>query len=68
MRLFLGMILGCLLTIAVTYVADTLSVGTPGSAVQTSQQRPVVNWDVVAHNWSDFTGRVRHAWDRLHTG
>jgi hypothetical protein len=67
MRLFIGMILGALLTIGITYVADTATIGAPGSEIRTTQQRPVVNWDVVAVNWHDFTSRVRHAWNRLQT-
>ena len=67
MRVFLGIILGVFLTVAGAYIYDSMAVGTaatgPGST--TEVVRPMVNWDVVDHNWRVLTDRVRHAWNRL---
>jgi hypothetical protein len=68
MRVFLGVLLGIFITIAGAYIHDSMTVGT---AVATAQApagdvtKPMVNWDVVDHNWHVFTDRVRHAWNRL---
>jgi hypothetical protein len=68
MRVFLGVLLGVFITIAGAYIYDSVTVGT---AVATAQApagdvtKPMVNWDVVDHNWRVFTDRVRHAWNRL---
>lgn len=81
MRVFLGMILGVLLTIAVAYINDHVA---PGSSVASSEiattdgsghpvrtttdttvRRPWVNWDVVDHDWHGFTAQARHAWNQL---
>jgi hypothetical protein len=66
MRLFLGIILGVFLTIASAYVIDSVTTGpaTAGTEV-TVQQRPMVNWDVVDHNWHTFAESVRIGWNRL---
>jgi hypothetical protein len=51
MRLIVGIILGCALTVGGAYVADT-SATTPGA-------RPMVNWDVVGTNFDHVTAIVR---------
>ena len=81
MRVFLGIILGVLLTISVAYINDHIAPGSSaGSAVvrttdgsgnpvrtttDTTVQRPWVNWDVVDGDWRAFTARARHAWNQL---
>ena len=67
MRVFLGIVLGIFITVAGAYIYDSATVGTavttPGANAETV--RPMVNWDVVDHNWHVLTDRVRHAWNRL---
>jgi hypothetical protein len=69
MRVFLGIILGVLLTIASAYVIDSVTTGPATAANQTTvAQRPMVNWDVVDANWHGFTRSVRLGWNRLTAG
>jgi len=81
MRVFLGIILGVLLTIAVAYLNDhvisgssvtstevvtTDSKGNPArTTTDTTTRRQWVNWDVVDSDWRGLTVRVRHAWNQL---
>jgi hypothetical protein len=69
MRVFLGIIIGVFLTIASAYVIDSVTTG-PATAsasadAATAARRPMVNWDVVDHNWHAFTESVRVGWNRL---
>lgn len=52
MRVLFGMILGITLTVVGAYVYDAR-----GAA--TTEQRPMVNWDVVSRNWDHVTDRAR---------
>jgi hypothetical protein len=63
MRMFLGIVIGVFLTVASAYVIDSVTTG-PATAGATAQ-RPMVNWDVVDHNWHAFTESVRVGWNRL---
>jgi hypothetical protein len=63
MRMFLGIVIGVFLTVASAYVIDSVTTG-PATAGATVQ-RPMVNWDVVDHNWHAFTESVRVGWNRL---
>jgi hypothetical protein len=68
MRFFSGLVVGVLLTVAVTYLIDASSgtTTTTGSATaQIEQQKPLVNWDVVDKDWQSFTRGVRNTWNRL---
>jgi hypothetical protein len=67
MRLFLGIIIGVFLTIASAYVIDSVTTGpaTADVTATTNARRPMVNWDVVDHNWHAFTESVRIGWNRL---
>jgi hypothetical protein len=56
MRLILGIIIGCALTIGGAYIADLST--EPGT-------RPMVNWDVVGKNVDVLTGMARDAIRRL---
>src|SRR6266540_1853328 len=57
MRLILGIIIGCALTVGGAYVADT---------VAAASAKPVmVNWDVVAKNWDSVTTYARESWKRI---
>ena len=67
MRVFLGIIIGVFLTIASAYVIDSVTMGpaTAEAGATTATRRPMVNWDVVDHNWHAFTESVRVGWNRL---
>jgi hypothetical protein len=66
MRVFVGIILGVFLTIASAYVIDSVTTGpATASAEATAPRKPMVNWDVVDHNWTTFTRSVRTGWNRL---
>jgi len=66
MRVFLGIIVGVFLTIASAYVIESVTTG-PATAgfTATAERRPMVNWDVVDHNWHAFAESVRTGWNRL---
>ena len=66
MRTFFGMILGCLLTIVVLYVHDSM-VASPGPATA-STSRVIVNWDVATSEWGQVTEDVHAIWLKLRAG
>jgi len=55
MRMFIGMILGCALTVSGLYAADKIS----------SAARPMVNWDVVAKNIDVVVAMAKDGWKRI---
>ena len=59
MRLFLGMILGALLTVTAAWIYDS------GRADQAGLQRTMVNWDVVSENWQAAKARVQREWTQI---
>jgi hypothetical protein len=59
MRLFIGIILGCALTIVGVYIADSMRSGAPGAA------RPMVNWDVVSKNFDGLADLARDGWKKI---
>jgi hypothetical protein len=63
MRVFLGIVLGALLTISGAYLIDSYNAG-PNTAVAQSESR-MVNWDAVDRNWQSFKSRVQSEWTRL---
>ena len=65
MRTFLGMILGCLLTIGFVYLHDVRASSTVASSTTGVESRQIVNWDVAAANWNTMTENARHAWIKL---
>ncbi|MBR1219413.1 hypothetical protein JQ557_15525 [Bradyrhizobium sp. U87765 SZCCT0131] len=65
MRTFIGMILGCLLTIAVVYIHDTMATSTVANGGAIATQARIVNWDVASSEWNRMTDRIRTAWARL---
>jgi hypothetical protein len=57
MRLIVGIIIGCALTVGGAYVADTVSA---------AGGKPVmVNWEVVAKNLDDVTTLARASWKKI---
>jgi hypothetical protein len=57
MRLILGVIIGCALTVGGAYVVDTVSV---------AAAKPVmVNWDVVAKNLDGVSTFARESWKKI---
>lgn len=64
MRVLFGMILGVMITVGGAYIYDARVYDTRLSESATAE-RPMVNWDVVGKNWTQFTARVRDEWNRL---
>jgi predicted membrane protein len=62
LRIFLGVIIGILLTIGTAYVVDSFR---PSSSTDELATRPMVNWDVVDHNLHGVSARVQEGWTRL---
>ena len=62
MRMFLGIILGIILTIGAVYVADSIRNTTGGEG---SFDRPFVNWDVVNHNIKTLSATLQEKWAGL---
>lgn len=62
MRFFLGIIVGCALTVLTAYVIDNRAAVVGVDAAPTRQ---MVNWDIVSQNWQQFSDRVRGEWRRL---
>jgi hypothetical protein len=57
MRLIVGIIIGCALTVGSAYVVD---------AVSAAGAKPVmVNWDVVAKNLDSATALARAGWKKI---
>jgi hypothetical protein len=57
MRLLVGIIVGCALTVGGVYIADTVSA---------AGAKPVmVNWDVVAKNLDSVTTLARAGWKKI---
>lgn len=62
MRTFVGLILGCLLTIAAAYIHDTaFAKGGPDGP------DALVNWDVAARQWDQVKAGVQTAWEKIQT-
>ncbi|HWM31550.1 MAG TPA: hypothetical protein VNO69_07610 [Methyloceanibacter sp.] len=55
MRFLLGMIVGALLTVLGTYIADSRSA--------TVEQRRMVNWDVVGQRLDTLTADAQSVWN-----
>jgi len=63
MRLVIGMILGVLVTVATAFVYDSITWRAPnGLTIASAEGRaPVVNWDVVRHNWDSLKQQLHDA-------
>jgi hypothetical protein len=63
MRILLGVILGALITVSAAFVYDS-STGrvANGLTVASAEGRaPMVNWDVVSHDWDCMKQQLRDA-------
>lgn len=65
MREFLGMILGCLLTIGVVYLHDSMATSTVANGTAAGASRQIVNWDVAAAEWGHVKDNVHTTWLKL---
>jgi uncharacterized membrane protein len=65
MRVFLGMILGALLLVAGVYIRDSMSTSTVASGAVAQSNRTIVNWDVVAEDWSALRSHAHQDWVKL---
>lgn len=65
MRVFLGMILGALLTIGVAYYSDSMRTSSVASGPSATENKPMVNWDVVQSNWNIVKERAEQGWADL---
>lgn len=65
MRTFLGMVLGCLLTIGVIYVHDSMATSTVANSTSGGTSRQIVNWDVAASEWGQVKQNVHTTWLKL---
>ena len=67
MRIFLGLILGVILTVACAYAYDSSTGRTVNglSSASADGQAPMVNWGIVSDNWQNFQASVRVKADNL---
>lgn len=67
MRILIGIILGAFLTVAGAFTYDTLTGRIPSITNSlASDERPMVNWDVVGKNWRSFEANLRDVAARVH--
>lgn len=64
MRILLGMVLGAVLTVALAYFYD-LRTTSAAAAPAATEQRPMVNWDVVGTNWRELKARALQSWTKV---
>ena len=62
MRVLLGMILGAVLTVVAAYYWDSPKTSSVASGPSTTDNRPMVNWDVVQSNWNVVKQRAQQGW------
>ena len=65
MRTFMGILLGIVVTIGTVYVFDAWTTAPPEPV---ADQRPIVNWDVVAKKWDGVATKARVVWSKLSGG
>jgi hypothetical protein len=62
MRIFIGMIFGCLLTVAAVWIHDSMATN---NGAQADSANRIVNWDVAARKWNDISETALLAWKKL---
>lgn len=65
MRVLIGMILGAILTVVAAYSVDSMNTSTVASGPNATENKPMVNWDVVQTNWKNFKERAQQGWSDL---
>ena len=59
------MLLGAVLLVAGAYYHDSMATSTVATGPSASENRPMVNWDVVETNWNGLKVRVQEGWADL---
>ena len=67
MRTLFGMIVGCVLTIGIVYIHDSMATSTVASGTIGGTSRAIVNWDIAASKWGQVEEGVRTGWLKLKT-
>jgi hypothetical protein len=65
MRTFIGMILGCVLTIGIVYLHDVRASSSVATSTTGVETRQIVNWDVAQANWNKVAENAQDAWMKL---
>lgn len=65
MRVFLGTILGAILTVVGAYAYDSMNTSATAAGPAAATNRTMVNWDVVEAQWGRLKMRARDGWDKL---
>jgi hypothetical protein len=65
MRLILGMLLGAFLLFAGAYYHDSMQTSAVASGPGATENRPMVNWDVVEANWNSFKIKLQNGFADL---
>jgi len=68
MRVFIGMILGAILTVLGAYLFDHLATGpatTASESESATAPRTMVNWDIVGRNWQSVKLQLNQGWTKL---
>lgn len=65
MRLILGMLLGAILLVAGAYYHDSTKTSALASGPSATENRPMVNWDVVEANWNSFKAQLQNGFADL---
>ena len=63
MRTFIGMVLGCLLTVAAVYIHDSMAPAVADGKAASSDM--IVNWDVATRKWVSIRETAHTAWIKL---
>lgn len=65
MRLILGMLLGAILLAAGAYYHDSTKTSALASGPGETENRPMVNWDVVEASWNSFKAQLQNGFADL---
>ena len=60
-RVLFGIILGVLITVGIAFLCDSSTGRIPNGLRSTGENAPIVNWDVVSHDWDDMKQRLHDA-------
>ena len=65
MQTILGIILGALLLVLGVYIHDSMVTSTVANGQLAQNNRTIVNWDVVASDWSSLKTQAHDGWIRI---